>query len=102
MTRTKELTDLGGDPSALRASLSTLSVLPLVNDPELEDGGGSIGVGCVLSRPGKGRDAAVDACGTRAERRDLRCAEERGKVFIREERRSAETSESQQDLFKTA
>jgi hypothetical protein len=43
--------------------MSTLSVLLLVNDSELEDAGGSIGVGCVLSRPGKGRDAAVDACG---------------------------------------
>jgi len=63
--------------------MSTLSVLLLVNDSELEDAGGSIAVGCVLGRPGKGRrDSDVDACGTRAERRDLGCAEEREKYLL--------------------
>jgi hypothetical protein len=62
--------------------MSTLSVLLLVNDSEPEDAGGSIGVGCVLGRPGKERDADVDACGTQAERRDLRCAEEREKYLL--------------------
>jgi hypothetical protein len=69
LTRTKELTDLGGDPVTLRASISMLSVLLLVSDSELEDGSGSIGVGCVLSRPGKEKYLFTDAWQTRGEQR---------------------------------
>jgi hypothetical protein len=54
LTKAKKFTDLGGElPITLRASISMLSVLLLVNDSELDDAGGSIGVRCVLRRLGR-------------------------------------------------
>jgi hypothetical protein len=53
LTKAQKFTDLGGElPITLRASISTLSVLLLVNDSELDDVGGSIGVRCGLRRTG--------------------------------------------------
>jgi hypothetical protein len=54
LTKAKKSTDLGGElPITLRASISMLSVLLLVNDSELDDAGGSIDVRCVLRRLGR-------------------------------------------------
>ena len=96
------LTDLGGDPITLRASISILSVLRLVNDSELEDAGGSIGVGGVRRLAGKKMQTVAEEKRREKSRSGREACRRKRKVFIREERRSAETSESQQDLFKTA
>ena len=80
--KNSEVTDLGGDPITLRASISILSVLRLVNDSELDDASGSIGVGGVLLLAGK-------KCSPMAEERRrekvaaaVECAAEREKYLL--------------------